>query len=480
MKLDINIKDLLSAVDVPADWVGIREVYEAHTPRLIRDGVPVANGRFASHGLMVEVLADGQFGYYGTPDLTPEGVSRASKKAFTQARHAAQHALCSFTEQARPKNVGKYQSSFAKKKDSISAGQLNKILLDSYNHLKVSDRIVSARALAQTIETIFRFVSSSGSDISQDFLMVEFDLSATAAEGTNQQTRTFGGMRGTCRQIGMEFFDQWEIMAQAQKIGEQALELLSADETPTGEMDLVIASDQMMLQIHESVGHALEVDRILGDERNYAGWSFVKLEDFGKLQYGSKLMNITFDPTVSSEFASYGYDDGGLKATREFIIKDGVLLRGLGGMESQIRSGVPGVANFRASSWNRAPIDRMANLNLEPGDASFDNIIRNVEKGIYMESNRSWSIDDYRNKFQFGCEYAKLIENGKLTKTVKNPNYRGISNPFWNSLKMVGSEDTFGIYGTPNCGKGEPNQVIRVGHASPVCLFENVQVFGGV
>ena len=479
MKPDINIKDLISAVDVPADWVGIREVYEAHTPRVIRDGVPVANGRFATHGLMVEVLVDGQFGYYGTPDLTLDGVSRASERAFTQARHAAKHSACSFTEQARPKNVGKYQSPFAKKKDSISAGQLNKILLDAYNHLKVSDKIVSARALAQTVETIFRFISSNGSDITQEFLMVEFDLSATAAEGADQQTRTFGGMRGTCRQIGMEFFDQWEIMAHAQKIGEQALELLSADETPTGEMDLVIASDQMMLQIHESVGHALEVDRILGDERNYAGWSFVKLEDFGKLQYGSKLMNITFDPTVSSEFASYGYDDGGLKATREYIIKDGVLLRGLGGMESQIRSGVPGVANFRASSWNRAPIDRMANLNLEPGDASFDNIISSVEKGIYLESNRSWSIDDYRNKFQFGCEYAKLIENGNLTKTVRNPNYRGISNPFWNSLKMVGSEDTFGIYGTPNCGKGEPNQVIRVGHASPVCLFENVQVFGG-
>jgi len=190
-------------------------------------------------------------------------------------------------------------------------------------------------------------------------------------------------------------------------------------------------------------------------------------------------MNITFDPTVSSEFASYGYDDGGLEATREYIIKDGVLVRGLGGMESQIRSGVLGVANFRASSWNRAPIDRMANLNLEPGDSSFDEIIGSVEKGIYMESNRSWSIDDYRNKFQFGCEYGKLIEGGKLTKTVKNPNYRGISNPFWNSLKMVGREDTFRIYGTPNCGKGEPNQVIRVGHASPVCLFNKVQVFGG-
>ncbi len=278
----------------------------------------------------------------------------------------------------------------------------------------------------------------------------------------------------------MEEFDEDIVIARAQKVGEQALELLSAEDCPSETTNLVLAPDQMLLQIHESIGHALEVDRILGDERNYAGWSFVREEDFGKLQYGSKIMNITFDPTVNSQFASYGYDDGGLKAEREFIIKDGLLIKGLGGKESQIRSGVPGVANFRASSWNRAPIDRMANLNLEPGASTFDDIIASVEKGVYMTTNRSWSIDDYRNKFQFGCEYGKLIENGKLTKTVKNPNYRGISNPFWNSLKMVGNQDTFEMYGTPYCGKGEPNQAIRVGHASPVCLFENVEVFGGV
>ena len=166
------------------------------------------------------------------------------------------------------------------------------LLLDAYNNLKVSDKIVSASSLANVIQTNFHYVSSNGSDILQEFLMLEFDLSATAVEGSNQQTRTFGGMRGTCRQVGMEFLDQMEILSQANKIGEQAIELLTAEETPTGEMDLVIASDQMMLQIHESIGHALEVDRILGDERNYAGWSFVKLEDFGSLQYGSKLMNV--------------------------------------------------------------------------------------------------------------------------------------------------------------------------------------------
>ncbi len=244
-------------------------------------------------------------------------------------------------------------------------------------------------------------------------------------------------------------------------------------------MDLVLAPDQMMLQIHESIGHALEIDRILGDERNYAGWSFVKLEDFGKLQYGSKIMNATYDPTYTGQFASFGFDDGGIKADKEYLIKDGMLVRGLGGKESQIRSNTPGVANFRASSWNRAPIDRMGNINLEPGDSTFDEIISSVEKGVYMEANRSWSIDDYRNKFQFGCEYGKLIENGKLTKTVRNPNYRAITNPFWNSLAMIGNQDTFEMYGTPYCGKGEPNQVIRVGHASPVCLFKDVAIFGG-
>ena len=475
----LDLQSLLAAVDVPVDWVGIREVTETHSPRVVRDGVPQVNGCFTTQGLMVEVLTDGQFGYYGTPNMTDIGISDAAKKAYGQAKQAANHATYKFTDAARPANVGSYQSPFVKEIDTISPGELNKILLDAYTQLKVSNKIVSARALMQSIHTLSRFVSSNGSDITQDFLMMEFDLSATAADGANQQTRTFGGMRGTCRQMGMEFLDKWELLAIAQKIGEQAIELLDADECPTGEMDLVIASDQMMLQIHESVGHALEVDRILGDERNYAGWSFVNMDDFGKLQYGSKLMNITFDPTLSSEFASYGYDDGGLEATREYIIKNGVLLRGLGGMESQIRSGVPGVANFRASSWNRAPIDRMANINLEPGNSSFDEIIGAVENGVYMESNRSWSIDDYRNKFQFGCEYAKLIENGKMTKTLRNPNYRGISNPFWNSLKIVGDNDPFGIYGTPNCGKGEPNQVIRVGHASPVCMFENVQVFGG-
>jgi predicted Zn-dependent protease len=190
-------------------------------------------------------------------------------------------------------------------------------------------------------------------------------------------------------------------------------------------------------------------------------------------------MNVTFDPGVFGEPASYGADDIGNPARKEYIVKDGILVRALGSLESQARSGKPGVADQRAQDWFRAPIDRMANLNLEAGKDSLTGIIESIERGVRMESNRSWSIDDHRNKFQFGCEYGRLIEDGRLTRPLRNPNYRGVSAEFWRNLARVGDRSTFRVYGTPNCGKGEPNQIITVGHASPVCAFKDVEIFGG-
>jgi predicted Zn-dependent protease len=235
----------------------------------------------------------------------------------------------------------------------------------------------------------------------------------------------------------------------------------------------------MILQIHESIGHPLELDRILGDERNYAGRSFVTPDMFGTYRYGSELLNVTFDPTRPEQLASYAFDDDGQPAEREFLIRDGILLRPLGSITSQLRAGLPGVANARASSWNRAPVDRMANLNLEPGVSSLAAMTAAVERGVFMETNCSWSIDDSRNKFQFGCERGVLIEDGRLTTVVKKPNYRGVSATFWRNLEMFGDRETFQVLGTPYCGKGEPNQIARVGHASPACLFAGVEVFGG-
>ncbi|MCF7823188.1 MAG: TldD/PmbA family protein [Candidatus Marinimicrobia bacterium] len=475
----MNLNTLLSGIDVKASWVGLRYVKEDTDFRVVRDGNPEANARESKQGVMVEVLVDGQFAYYGTSKLDQAGIHNAARRAVEIAHAASRFSLHHFGTEARPVAKGKYRSAYQTALDAFSPGELSELLIKASRELKVSDKVVTTNAIARIVNTESHFVSSNGSDVEQQFMMVSADYAAIAQDGTVTQKRTDGGLLAKSYQSGMEVFNEADVLARCRNIGAEAVELLTAEECPTGKMDLVLAPDQMMLQIHESVGHALEIDRILGDERNYAGWSFVRMADFGKLQYGSKLMNITFDPTLTNQFASYAFDDGGLKAQKEFLIKEGLLLRGLGGMESQLRSGLKGVANFRASSWNRAPIDRMANLNLEPGDSSYDEIISSVDRGVFMTSNRSWSIDDYRNKFQFGCEYGKLIEDGKMTKTVKNPNYRAISNPFWRSLKMIGDKRTFKVYGTPFCGKGEPNQIIRVGHASPLCLFDNVEIFGG-
>jgi predicted Zn-dependent protease len=462
------------------EWAGFREVREHSTVRHVRDGKPEDNATHVTHGVMAEVLVDGQFAYASTSRLDPESLVAAAQQAHAQARRAASHGVHRFTAAQRPVVKSRYASRVGKPLGSMSPGDLSGLLVKITERLKRSDKIVRTAASAETVRTEMRFVSTSGADAEQEFSFITTEFEATAQEGEIVQRRTNGGMLGNCRQGGWEFFgDTPELWAGVDLVSEQVMELLAAEQCPTETTSLVVMPDQMMLQIHESIGHPLELDRILGDERNYAGWSFVKLEDFGKLQYGSKAMNVTFDPTVIDEFASYSFDDVGNPAKRELLIEGGVLKRALGGLESQTRSGVPGVANSRASSWNRAPIDRMANINLEPGTASMKDIISSVERGVLMETNRSWSIDDFRNKFQFGCEYARLIENGKLTRVVRNPNYRGVTVPFWRSLARVGDRSTMGTYGTPNCGKGEPNQVIRVGHSSPVCLFENIEVFGG-
>jgi len=322
------------------------------------------------------------------------------------------------------------------------------------------------------------YLTSAGGRVRQLFRYVVPDMSVTVNEGAETQRRTFG-RESRARQGGWEAASIDAMREAAPRLVEEAEQLLDAPDCPEERMDLLLAPDQMFLQIHESIGHPLELDRILGDERNYAGTSFVTREMFGSYRYGSELLNVTFDPGVPGEFASYAFDDEGAPAAREYLIRDGILLRGLGGLASQVRLGVAGVACARAAGWKRPPIDRMANLNIEPGASTLEEMIASVERGVFMRTNCSWSIDDSRLKFQFGCEWARLIEGGRLAGVVKNPNYRGVTPDFWRGLRMVGGPDTFEVLGTPQCGKGEPNQTIRVGHASPACLFSGVEVFGG-
>jgi len=468
-----------AATAIPkADWIGLRRRHTTGSAYMAKDGALEQAIGGEDDGVMVEVLHDGQFGYSATPDPTVDGIVRAAVLASETAKAAHGRGVHRFGLAQRPATVLSWETPRVRKAP-LPPDRVFGFLFDACAALKAGDKVIQTMAAIEVGTYDFEIVSTNGADIEQSLHYIGTTLMAVARDGDVVQLRSVNGPRGLSRQGGWELVDMPRMLESARKAGIEAVELLTAEPCPSDRRTLVLAPDQMMLQIHESVGHPLELDRILGDERNFAGSTFVKLADIGKFQYGSPLMNITFDPTVPGELAAYGADEIGNKATKEFIVKDGILVRALGSLESQARAGVPGVANQRATSWNRPPIDRMADLNLEPGKTSFKDMIASVEKGVLMRANKSWSIDDYRNKFQFGCEYGTLIENGKLTRTVRDPNYRGVSSTFWRNLVAVGDQTTFETFGTPNCGKGEPNQVIFVGHASPVCAFADVEVFGG-
>ncbi|MDP2792024.1 MAG: TldD/PmbA family protein [Rectinemataceae bacterium] len=477
--MTMDLKRLLAAaLPCGVEWASLRRVRTSSRSYSAKDGKFESSFDCVDEGYMIEVISGGQFGYAALASADPAALRSAAGRALALAAAASSRAIHRFDSAVRPASVLRCETP-RKLLAAFGADLLSRHAVRLTQAMRISDKIVQAFAEIETQDIETEIVSTSGADIEQRTHIVGYGIQAIARDGAITQRRTLNGPRGRTLQGGREILDLEGGIEEARKAAEQAIELLAAAECPNGVADLVLAPDQMMLQIHESVGHPLELDRILGDERNFAGSTFVKLADIGTLRYGSDLMNITFDPTIPNEPASYGADDIGNPAAKEFIIKDGILVRALGSLESQARTGKPGVANQRAQDWFRAPIDRMANLNLEPGPDSFDSIISSIDKGVFMEANRSWSIDDYRNKFQFGCEFGRLIENGKLGQVVRNPNYRGVSATFWRNLFKVGDGSTFEVYGTPNCGKGEPNQVITVGHASPVCAFRDVEIFGG-
>ncbi len=461
-----------------ADFCSLRFVRETAEQLQVRQDVvqPVVSGE--DTGAMISVHADGGVGYGATSDLTTNGLRRAAEQALRWAKLTAGRNVMGEQRPPRSSATGEYRSEVKKPWSSLSVSEKVEMLRSLCARLKTDDRIVDWETSLWRTERETLFLSTDGGRIHQTLDWMLPGMSASANKGTETQRRTFGGL-GCARQGGLEILDDLGFLDAGPRIAGEAIDLLTAPDCPTGEMDVLLMPDQMILQVHESIGHPLELDRILGDERNYAGTSFVTPDMFGSYRYGSDLLNITFDPTRHEEFASYAFDDDGWPATREYIIKEGILQRPLGGRQSQVRSDMPGVANARASGWNRPVIDRMANLNLEPGKSSLDEMIAAIEHGVYMDSNKSWSIDDSRNKFQFGCEYGRMIENGQLGGVLKNCNYRGISATFWRSLRMTGNVDTFKVLGTPYCGKGEPNQCVCVGHASPACVFADVEVFGG-
>ncbi|QEY62750.1 TldD/PmbA family protein [Metapseudomonas lalkuanensis] len=472
-----SFRQRFAALATRAEFHSLRVVRQTSEQALLRRGVAEPPSLSQDMGAMLSVRLAGVEAYAATADLSQAGLQRALDQAETLARQIARYALIDQSRLDPPPFSAQYRSP-GLDQPYPSLAERFELLAEESARIPGDPRLVNWNLYLDAQRHEQLYLNSASAEQWQDLRFTYPGISVTAFDGSDSQTRTFGGY-GSGQQGGMEVLQRLGFAGAAARVADEALQLLMAPNAPSGTTDLLLMPDQMMLQIHESIGHPLELDRILGDERNYAGTSFIGLEDFGRYQYGSKLLNISFDPGVPEELASYSFDDDGQPARKEMLISDGLLLRPLGGALSQQRSGLPGVANSRASSWNRAPIDRMANLNLEPGDQSLAQLIGGIEHGVLMSTNRSWSIDDSRNKFQFGCEWGRVIENGELGAVVKNPNYRGVSAHFWRSLAAVGDASTVEVHGTPYCGKGEPNQVVRVGHASPACVFRQVEVFGG-
>ncbi len=475
-----SFESIFKRIAPAVDFCSFRFVEETTEKLAVQQNVPEPPQTSIDRGVMITVIDKGGLGYAATSDLSESGLRAATARAHDWARLTAGRGVVDYSKIAMPQSSGSYRTAMHERPAAISKREKFDMLKAESANSKIDDRIVDWGASFWTTHTKQLYVTADGAMVEQEFDYMVPALSVTAFDKGEAQTRSFGGRyNGFCQQGGLEILARSGFHGAGKQTAEEALSLLLAPNCSSGKMDVILMPDQMMLQIHESIGHPLELDRILGDERNFAGTSFVTLDMFGHYQYGSNLLNVTYDPTMAHQFASFAFDDDGAEAKKVFVIQNGLLQRPLGGTISQARAGMEGVANSRACSWNRAPIDRMANLNIEPGNASLDDMIASIDNGVLMRTNVSWSIDDSRNKFQFGCEMGQVIKNGKIGGVVKNPNYRGISATFWRSLAMVGDSDSQEVMGTPYCGKGEPSQVIRVGHASPACKFAGIDVFGG-
>jgi predicted Zn-dependent protease len=472
----------------PGSRVGVRAVADRGEFLCVRRGNALPVRLHDDVGAMVTVWRRGGVGYSASAGLDAGSLQRAAEHAHHWATLAERHGV--FDGIDLHALLDATVARVADERDALAVPlpprpERLELLRAEARAMAIDPRIVSWTAQLGVTRRAQRLFLDGELLGEQELQFVEPNLEATASDGAAAQTRSLAGQyNGFCRRGGLEVVHDSGLPGGGARVADEALQLLGAPECPAGTMDLLLAPDQMMLQIHESIGHPLELDRILGDERNFAGTSFVTLDLFGRYDYGSPLLNVTFDPDVPGEPAGYRADDDGEPARRTWLIRAGRLLRPLGGGLSRARAAALGVrlegtANARAVGWHRPPIDRMANLNVEPGDASLQAMIASVERGVLMRTNVSWSIDDARNKFQFGCEWGQRIEGGRLAGVVRNPGYRGVSATFWRSLAAVGDRSTVEVLGTPFCGKGEPGQAIRVGHASPACLFRDVDVFGG-
>jgi TldD protein len=429
-------------------------------------------------GVGIRVAAPGRgFGFAATREVTRAGLERALDRA-VQVAAALPAAGARPTLRAVPAAQGSWSSPCEIDPFARSLDERLGYLLEAEALLRGDPRIVRSEATSRTLRTTVAFASSEGAAFEQERTECGGGLAAHAASAGEVQTRSYPSAHGGSLALaGYEHLLGLDLTANAPRVAEEALALLDAPPCPSGRTTLVLGGEQLALQVHESIGHALELDRILLGEASYAGTSWVTPGDIGTLRYGSPQLRISADATLPGGLGSFRWDDEGVEARRFMLIEDGIVRATLSDRRSAAAIGASSSGAARADGFARQPIVRMTNISIEPGEAgTLEELIGDVDDGIYMETNRSWSIDDRRLHFQFGSEIGREIRGGKLGRLLRNPTYAGVTPRFWSSLEAVAGAQEWRLWGVQNCGKGEPGQTARVSHGAAPARFRDVEV----
>jgi TldD protein len=475
--LDIVRTAVEAATKAGADYADARAVTEESESLTVKNQEMEGIDRAETTGVGVRVLVNGFWGFAATARLHEEDVVRTAELAVAIARAAAR--LPRDPVELSPVEPVKasWESPVQEDPFTMSLEEKVALLMEASRRMQQVKGVSFAEAMLDFYRKRQSFASSEGAEIDQTVTHSGGGIEAVVIGNGEMQRRSFpNSFRGHITAAGWEHIPRLGLVEEAERIGREAVELLNAKDCPSEVTTVVLDSGQMVLQTHESVGHPVELDRVLRMEEAYAGTSFLKPEDRGKLRYGSDAVSITADATTPGGIGTFGYDDEGVPAQRVPLVVNGMFENFISSRETAAVLGETSNATMRADGWQNLPLIRMTNVHLEPGEGSLQDLIGDTKDGIYMQTNSSWSIDDKRVNFQFGCEMAHRIKDGKLTELYRNPNYTGITTEFWGSCDAVAGREEWILWGTPNCGKGQPGQVARVGHGTSPARFRNVQV----
>jgi TldD protein len=446
-----------------------------------KNGKPEVISVSETQGVGIRVIVDGAWGFAASSGLDKEEMRRVASQAVAVARARARFKGTPVVQAPQEPLQGSWANDIAEDPFGIPLEERMDLLVRATEELGRGDRIKVAEGFLVFWHTDKIFASTEGAYLEQKIVESGGGIVATAVSDDDIQTRSYpNSFRGNFGTVGYEYIRDLDLVGHAPGIAEEAAQLLTAQVCPTTETTVIIGNSQLALQVHESCGHPIELDRVLGQEASYAGMSFLTVDKLGNYTYGSPIVNIVADATVPGGLGSFGYDDEGVPAQCTDIIKEGQFVGYLTNRETapilgpDYRSG----GTARAESWNHIPIIRMTNINLLPGDSSLEEMIATTDDGIYVETNRSWSIDDRRTNFQFTTEWGRLIKDGKLGAVVKNPTYTGKTPVFWGNCDAIANESEWQMWGTPNCGKGQPGQTMHVGHGTAPARFRKVQIQG--